>query len=211
MYEVPGSGRHHRRAGSHGSGLSFTASDVRWFTGTALLPPALVLILFLPHALIWITLMLITALGALTFRLARQKGDRHYTSRPKPESVDKPREVFEIKILPSQEEVEAKIRAKARNLAILATISGAVLAFARHSQNQAAKSTLMHEEVDELLGLPGKRLGYGARYQENRPKQAWEQPVITGWNWRERQEQARRGYRPTDGEPHGGNGSWQDR
>ncbi len=206
MYEVPGSGRHHKHRSGHRGGLRFTASDLRWATATALIPPALLLMLLLPYALIWITLILVVMLGALTVRLTRHTGGHHFTMSAKGDEPQEASEVvYDVKIVPTPEEVEAKARAKVRNLAIMATISAAAMALARHSQHQAAKSRQMHDEIDEVLGLPGTRLGYGATYQANRPRQQWEQPVITGWNWRERQEMALRGYRPTDGEPHGGN------
>lgn len=196
MYEVPGSGKHHRRH-AHGQRLRFTTSDVRWAVGTALVPPAFVVALFLPHALIWIALMLVGALGALTVRLVRHPGDHHFNSAEKSEDEvpgkPEPILVYDVKIVPSPEDVEEETRRKVRTLGILATISGVALAFAAHSQRQADKSRIMHDEIDEQLGLPGARLGYGAQYHANRLlTQQWVQPPISGLNWQERQEKALR-------------------
>lgn len=212
MYDVPGSGKHHKREG-HRNSLQLTMSDVRWIVGVLALPTVLGLVSFLPHALVWIALILVVALGALTVRLMRHTGDHHFTSSPKDEAPEKPVEVYEVTVLPSPEDAEAQVRAQARTLAVMATVSGALLAFARHSQRQADKSRVMHDEIDEQLGLPGTRLGYGVRYQENRPKPpVWEQPVITGLNWRERQaRQIEDGHvRRVGGEPGKTDGSWQN-
>lgn len=203
MYDVPGSGKHHRRQG-HRNTLSLTPSDLRWGFSVALLPATLGLeFLFLPDALVAITVTLVVALGALTIRLTRQSGDRHYPASPKSGKVDLPVQIYEVKVLPSPEEVEAETRRKVRTAAIMMTISAAVLAFARHSGNQADKSRKMHDEVDEALGLPGTRLGYGAQYHANRllTQQQWVQPPITGWNWRQRLEEERKRIREDAGEP----------
>ena len=196
MYDVPGSGKHHKRH-AHGQRLRFTASDVRWAVGTALVPLAFVVALFLPHALISITLMLVLALGALTVRLTRHTGDHHFTGGEPDaegaEAVDEPAEVYDVTILPTPEETEARVKAKVRSLAVLATVSGVALAFARHSQGQATKSRNMQDEVDELLGIPGKRLGYGIRYHAGRPP-VWVQPPLDGWQERDKK-QGRWGFR----------------
>lgn len=208
MYDVPGSGKHHRHSG-HRKGLHLTASDVRWVIVTALFPPTLVLTLLLPHALIWITLMLVTALGALTVRLMRQTGDRHYLTSPKERAANEPIKV-EVTVLPSPEEVAEENRKKIRSAVIMAMVSSALLALAKHSRNQADTSRRMHDEVDEVLGLPGARLGYGAQYQANKPQ--WVQPPISGLNWQDRQTQELedQNIRRVGGVPGKTDGSWQN-
>lgn len=194
MYEVPGSGKHHKRH-VHGQRLLFTASDLRWFLGFAFLPPLLVVIAFaMPHGLIWVAGILVMALGALTVRLIRHPGDHHFTSGSDDEPPKDDVPVYDVTIVPTPEEVAEKARTKARNLALMATISAAMLAFARHSQRQADKSRIMHDEIDEALGLPGTRLGYGEKYRTYKAmNQQWVQPPITGLNWQERQAQELRG------------------
>jgi hypothetical protein len=213
MYEVPGSGKHHKRH-AHGQRLRFTTSDVRWAVGTALLPPILVVMAFvMPHGLFWVAGILVMALGALTVRLVRHPGDHHFTSAAKSEDgvpgKPEPEPVYDVKIVPTQEEAEAEVRRKVRTLGVLATVSGVALAFAKHSQRQADKSTRMHDEVDELLGIPGKRLGYGVKYHAGRPP-VWVQPPLDGWQERDQQQILNGHVRRVGGEPGRTEGSWQN-
>lgn len=228
MYEVPGSGRHHKRRRRHvketvsgRNSIRLAKVDIAWMMTVAFALPGLVAATMLPYAPLWIATMLTIMVSAVAYRLLYQSGGRHYGSGPRddePEAEDQPGEpepvpVYDVEVVPMPEEVRDQARVHARTLAAMATVSGALLAFARHSQRQADKSRHMHDEIDEQLGLPGTRLGYGPQYQQNRPPiQTWEQPVITGLNWQERQErQIRDGHiRQVGGEPGKTDGSWQN-
>lgn len=175
MYDVPGSGKHHRRPGGNGKHAAYhrpslALSDKVWMAGVVGY-----LILMSQGSTLAQVILTLVAIGAVTWRVVHHPGDRHFngaTATPQ-ELEEFERTTGEIPVIeptamsivpPAAPHVSVAVQPPGRPswLPPLLALAGAafLMGLSKLSEHRLQEAREMECDLDALLGIPGRWNNY---------------------------------------------------